>query len=58
MPSGTDRVIVIGAGIAGLTTARVLADRVAEVIVLDRDELPDRAEPGKACLKGATPMRY
>ncbi|MDR7273714.1 FAD-dependent oxidoreductase [Catenuloplanes atrovinosus] len=34
------RAIVIGAGIAGLCAARALADRFAEVVVLDRDRLP------------------
>ncbi|MDQ0369457.1 FAD-dependent oxidoreductase [Catenuloplanes indicus] len=33
--------IVIGAGIAGLCAARALADRFAEVTVVDRDRLPD-----------------
>jgi 2-polyprenyl-6-methoxyphenol hydroxylase-like FAD-dependent oxidoreductase len=38
-----DRVVVVGASIAGLFTARVLADAFAEVTVIDRDQLP--AEP-------------
>lgn len=38
---GADRAIVIGAGIGGLLAARALADHVADVIVLDRDTLPD-----------------
>ncbi len=33
--------LVIGAGIAGLCAARTLADRFEQVLVLDRDELPD-----------------
>ena len=35
--------VVIGASIAGLTAARVLADRFRAVVVLDRDHLPDTA---------------
>jgi 2-polyprenyl-6-methoxyphenol hydroxylase-like FAD-dependent oxidoreductase len=35
------RAVVVGASIAGLCAARVLADRVEEVLVLDRDALPD-----------------
>lgn len=37
--SGTSA-IVIGAGIAGLVTARVLADHVDQVTILERDRLP------------------
>lgn len=40
-PAG--RAVVIGAGIAGLAAAQVLAGRFAEVLLLDRDWLP--AEP-------------
>lgn len=35
-----DRAVVLGAGMAGLLAARVLADAYAEVTVVDRDELP------------------
>jgi flavin-dependent dehydrogenase len=38
--SGTSA-IVIGAGIAGLVTARVLSDHVDRVTILERDRLPD-----------------
>ncbi len=40
--------VVIGAGIAGLSAARVLADFFQRVIVLERDDLPvqDRVRPG------------
>eukprot|EP00439_Symbiodinium_sp_Y106_P088687 s1_g1223.t1 len=34
------KAIVVGAGIAGLATARVLADHFADVLVLDADEMP------------------
>lgn len=37
--------VVIGAGIAGLCTARTLADRFDRVLVLDRDELVQDASP-------------
>lgn len=39
--AGSRRAIVIGAGIGGLLAARVLADHVDSVLVLDRDSLPD-----------------
>ncbi|MBN2623740.1 MAG: hypothetical protein JXA83_10245 [Acidimicrobiales bacterium] len=35
------RALVVGGGVAGLLSARVLADRYGEVIVVDRDHLPD-----------------
>ncbi|RYZ13205.1 MAG: FAD-dependent oxidoreductase [Alphaproteobacteria bacterium] len=35
--------IVVGAGMAGLSAAAALADRFAEVLVLDRDTLPEDA---------------
>ncbi len=37
--------IVIGAGIGGLATAKLLSSYFAKVTVLERDALPDRAEP-------------
>lgn len=46
---GRDHAVVLGAGLAGLLTARVLAERFARVTVLDRDELPEdgpRFRPG------------
>ena len=36
-----DRVVVLGASMAGLLAAQVLAERYGQVIVIDRDELPD-----------------
>lgn len=47
--------VVIGAGIAGLSAARVLADRFDQVTVLDRDRLPDTAEPRKGAPHGRHP---
>ena len=41
------RAIVIGASIAGLVAARILADRYDEVCVLERDELPEQPAPRK-----------
>ncbi|MER0468979.1 FAD-dependent oxidoreductase [Bacillus cabrialesii subsp. cabrialesii] len=35
-----EKAIVIGGGIAGLLTARVLSDHYEEVIIVERDELP------------------
>lgn len=39
------RAVVLGGSIAGLLAARVLADAFDEVVVVDRDELPDAAVP-------------
>ena len=36
-----DRAVVIGASMAGLLAARVLSDAFDEVVVIERDELPD-----------------
>ncbi|HEU4426880.1 MAG TPA: FAD-dependent monooxygenase [Pilimelia sp.] len=44
-PAGRAVAIVIGAGIAGLAVGRMLADRFARVVLLDRDRLPDTASP-------------
>lgn len=41
------RAIVLGASIAGLLAARVLAERFEEVWLLERDALPDGAAPRK-----------
>jgi 2-polyprenyl-6-methoxyphenol hydroxylase-like FAD-dependent oxidoreductase len=41
------RAIVLGASIAGLLTARVLCGRFTEVVLLERDELPERPAPRK-----------
>jgi 2-polyprenyl-6-methoxyphenol hydroxylase-like FAD-dependent oxidoreductase len=40
-----DRAVVLGASIAGLLAARVLADHFAEVLVVDRDPLGTEAAP-------------
>ncbi len=48
----TSTAVVIGAGIAGLCAARVLADRYDRVVVLDRDELPASAVPRRGVPQG------
>src|SRR3989440_4482040 len=44
--------VVVGAGIAGLTAARTLADRFDRVVVLDRDRLPDDPVPRRGVPQG------
>lgn len=46
-PSTQRRAVVIGASMAGLLAARVLADTFDEVILLERDALPSDAAPRK-----------
>ncbi len=46
-PPAERRAIVIGASIAGLLATRVLADRYAEVVLLERDDLPEHAAARK-----------
>ncbi|MBI5258383.1 MAG: hypothetical protein HY855_17895 [Burkholderiales bacterium] len=41
------RAVVLGASMAGLLAARVLSERFGEVVLLERDELPDDAAPRK-----------
>ena len=43
--------VVVGASVAGLLAARVLAEHVGRVVVLDRDSLPGEAVP-----RGGTPQ--
>ena len=38
---GSGRAVVVGGSVAGMLAARVLADRYATVVVLERDRLPD-----------------
>ncbi|MFB6615993.1 FAD-dependent oxidoreductase [Streptomyces sp. NPDC085524] len=42
-PEAHDHAVVLGAGIAGLLAARVLADRFARVTLVERDELAEAA---------------
>src|SRR4051794_30815564 len=44
--------IVIGASMAGLTAARVLADHAGTVTVLDRDDLPSGYDARKGVPQG------
>jgi 2-polyprenyl-6-methoxyphenol hydroxylase-like FAD-dependent oxidoreductase len=47
-----ERAVVLGAGMAGLLTARVLADRYREVIVIERDEVTGVADARKGVPQG------
>jgi flavin-dependent dehydrogenase len=47
--------VVVGAGIGGLTAARVLADYFERVVVLERDVLPECAEPRAGVPQGKHP---
>jgi flavin-dependent dehydrogenase len=49
------RAVVVGAGLGGLSAARVLADYFDEVIILDRDDLPDEASPRPGVPQGKHP---
>ncbi len=51
----TGDAVVIGAGMAGLAAARVLADRFARVTVVDRDSLPPGADSRRGVPQGAHP---
>jgi len=44
--------LVVGAGIGGLCAARTLAGRFEQVLVLDRDQLPDAAVPRRGVTQG------
>jgi 2-polyprenyl-6-methoxyphenol hydroxylase-like FAD-dependent oxidoreductase len=47
-----DRAVVLGAGVAGLLAARVLADFYGEVTLVDRDDLPTGTEPRRGVPQG------
>ena len=47
-----DRAVVLGGSMAGLLAARVLAERFATVVVVERDHLPDTAEPRRGVPQG------
>jgi 2-polyprenyl-6-methoxyphenol hydroxylase-like FAD-dependent oxidoreductase len=50
-----DTAIVLGASMAGLCAARVLADRFQRVVVVERDTLPDGARPRRLVPQGRHP---
>ncbi|MFE3203180.1 NAD(P)/FAD-dependent oxidoreductase [Embleya sp. NPDC059237] len=45
LPPCEERAAVIGAGIAGLLAARVLADHYPQVVILERDRIPETPQP-------------
>jgi 2-polyprenyl-6-methoxyphenol hydroxylase-like FAD-dependent oxidoreductase len=45
----------VGGGLAGLSAARVLSDRFREILILDRDGLPDSATPRPGVPQGKHP---
>jgi 2-polyprenyl-6-methoxyphenol hydroxylase-like FAD-dependent oxidoreductase len=49
------RAIVVGAGLAGLSVARVLSDHFDEVVILDRDQLANDARPRPGVPQGKHP---
>lgn len=50
-----ERAIVVGASMAGLCAARVLSPRFREVLVVDRDEVPDGPTPRMRVPQGRQP---
>ena len=49
--------IVIGSSIAGLTTARVLADHFERVTIIERDRLPDGPDYRKGVPQARQPKK-
>ena len=47
--------VVVGASMAGLCAARILSERFGQVLVLDRDALPDDAQPRGQVPQGRHP---
>jgi 2-polyprenyl-6-methoxyphenol hydroxylase-like FAD-dependent oxidoreductase len=50
-----DAAVVVGASMAGLCAARVLAERFGQVLVLDRDTLPEGPQPRGRVPQGRHP---
>ncbi|MFP8958003.1 FAD-dependent oxidoreductase [Natrialbaceae archaeon A-CW3] len=55
IPEQRGRAVVVGAGMAGLVTARVLEDAFSEVTVIDRDSFPTESIPRRGVPQGAQP---
>ena len=55
IPEQRGRAVVVGAGVAGLVTARVLADAFSEVTVIDRDSFPTEPITRRGVPQGAQP---
>lgn len=55
IPEQKGRAVVVGAGMAGLVAARVLADAFSEVTVIDRDSFPTESIPRRGVPQGAQP---
>jgi threonine dehydrogenase-like Zn-dependent dehydrogenase len=52
-----DRAVVLGASMAGLLAARVLADAYGQVTVVDRDPLPEASAQRRGVPRDGTPTR-
>jgi 2-polyprenyl-6-methoxyphenol hydroxylase-like FAD-dependent oxidoreductase len=50
-----ERAIVVGGGLGGLSAARALSGRFRQVVILDRDDLPDGATPRPGVPQGKHP---
>ena len=54
IPPAHRHVVIIGASFAGLFAAAAMANAGAEVTVLERDRLTDRAEPDPASRRASS----
>lgn len=54
----TGKAIVIGGGFAGILTARVLSDYYAEVLVIEKDEYPEKPEERSGIPQAFHPHRF
>ncbi len=54
-PRAAQRAVVLGASLAGLLAARVLSEHFDEVVLLERDALPDHAAPRKGTPQAVHP---